>query len=64
MLDVYQVVKCPVSKDSHGVVAVFGNKKMEFAGISMPETTERRAFLFGKRLFEQFLCKVRMVAVC
>jgi hypothetical protein len=37
---------------------------MEFAGITLPETTEGRAFLFRKRLFKQLLRKVRMVAFC
>jgi hypothetical protein len=37
---------------------------MEFAGISMPETREGRAFLLRKRLFKQVFRKVRMIAFC
>ena len=43
---------------------VKASEEMEFAGIALPENREGGAFLFGERLFEQFVCKVRMVAVC
>ncbi len=64
MLYIYKVIKGPVGKYSYWLVAIFGYEKMKFAGITLPENREWRALLFGKRLFKQFLCKMRMVAVC